>query len=87
MQCSEENLIWRNEKPTSESIAIHGRMTAADHVHRHFKKFAVIEEELFHEKRLFVLVWNLIAYIASLRRDFFISSFFIAEHQNKRIMR
>ena len=41
MQCSEENAIWRNEKQTSESIAIHGRMTAADHVHRHFKKFAV----------------------------------------------
>ena len=51
------------------------------------KNLRLIEEELFHENRLFVLMWNLIAYMASLRKDFFIISFFIAEHQNKRIMR
>ena len=51
------------------------------------KNLRLIEEELFHEKRLFVLVWNLIAYMASLRKDFFIIIFFKAEHQNKRIMR
>lgn len=48
------------------------------------KNLRLIEEELFHEKRLFVLVWNLIAYMASLRKDFFIISFFIAEHQNSK---